>query len=62
GAHHRLLEVQQAEIVLAALADDDPAALLGRIAVQPIELVVDLALQVAGVGGDLYRCAILLRP
>ena len=62
GAHHRLLEVQQAEIVLAALADHDPAALLGRIAVQAVELVVDLALQVAGVGGDPHRRAVLLRP
>ena len=62
GAHHRLLEVQQAEIVLAALADHHLAPLLGRIAVQPVELVVDLALQVAGVGGDPDRRAVLLGP
>mgnify|MGYP003693536307 CR=1 FL=1 len=62
GAHHGLLEVQQAEIVLAALADHHAAALLGRIAVQAVELVVDLALQVAGVGGDPHRRAVLLRP
>ena len=62
GAHHGLLEVQQAEIVLAALADHHPAALLRRIAMQAVELVVDLALQVAGVGGDPDRRAVLLRP
>ena len=62
GAHHRLLEIQQAEIVLAALADHHPAALLGRIAVQAVELVVDLALQVAGVGRDPDRRAVLLGP
>ena len=62
GAHHRLLEVQQAEIVLAALADHHAAALLGRVAVQAVELVVDLALQVAGVGGDPHRRAVLLGP
>ena len=62
GAHHGLLEIQQAEIVLAALADHHPAALLRRIAVQAVELVVDLALQVAGVGGDPDRRAVPLRP
>ena len=62
GAHHRLLEVQQAEIVLASLADHHAPPLLRRIAVQPVELVVDLALQVAGVGSDPDRGAVLLGP
>ncbi len=62
GAHDGLLEVQQAEIVLAAFADHDAATLLGGVAEQPVHLVVDLALQVARVGGDPDRRAVLLRP
>ena len=62
GAHRRLLEIQQAQIVLATLADDDAATLLRRVAMQPVEFVVDLALQVARVGRDPDRGAVLLGP
>jgi hypothetical protein len=61
-AVHRLLEVQQAEIVLAALADDHLLGLLAGLRVEPAQLVVDLVLQVAGVGGDPDRALVLLGP
>ena len=43
GAAHRVLVIQQAEEILAALADDDAAALLHRVGVEPVELAGDLA-------------------
>ena len=58
----RLLEVQQAEIVLAALADHRPGGASRPVGMQPVELAVDLALQVAGVGRDPDRRAVLLGP
>ena len=48
-AAREVLEVEQAGVVLAPLADHHAAAALGRIGIQPCQLAVDLALQVAGV-------------
>ena len=59
---HRVLVIQQAEIILAALADHDAAPLLHRVGVEPVELAGDLALQVAGVGRDPHRALVLLGP
>src|SRR6516165_1649585 len=50
----RLLIVQQAEEIFAPLADDNAALFQRGIGVEPIELVGDLALQVAGVCRDPY--------
>ena len=44
------LHIEQADIVLAALADDDAVAPLGGIGDDALRLLVDLALQVLGVG------------
>ena len=65
GAAHapqRFLQVQQAQIVVAALADDHPAVLDIQIGVEAVELAVDLALQVAGERADPDRPAVLFRP
>ncbi len=58
----RVLVIQQAQEILAPLADDDAAALLRRFRVEPVEFVVDLALQVARVGREPYRALVLLGP
>ena len=57
-----LLQVEQAQIVLAPLADDDAAAAFGRVREQAGELGVDLALQVLGVGADPDGGAVALGP
>src|SRR5207237_5694114 len=59
---HRLLIIQQAQEILAALADDHAAALLYRVRIEPIELAGDLALQVAGEGRDPHRALIAFGP
>jgi len=59
---HGLGQVQQAEIVLAALADHHLAGALARLGKEARELVVDLALQVAGIGGDPDGGLVALRP
>src|SRR5439155_16877166 len=59
---HRILVDQEAEEILATLADDDAPALLHRIGIEPVELAGDLALQVAGEGRDPYRALVLLGP
>ena len=58
----RVLEIEEAEIVLAALADDDLAALVVDARVEAIQFAVDLPLQVAGVGGDPHRAFVFLHP
>ena len=50
GALRRFFEVQQAEIILAALAHDGFFFALGGIGIEPRDLLHDLALQIAGVG------------
>ncbi len=62
GAAHRILQVEQAEVVLPPLAHHDAAATLGGIGVEPGQFLVDLPLQMAGVGADPYRAAVLLCP
>ena len=62
GGADRVLQVQQAEVVLAALAHDDAAAALGRIGDQALQFAVDLALQVAGEGADPDGAFVLFRP
>ncbi len=59
---HLVLEVQQAEIVFAALADDHAAAAVGGIGVQAGEFGVDLALQQLGVGADPDSAGVALGP
>jgi len=59
---HRFLQVEQAEIILPALAQHDPAALGGPLRNQPVELAVDLVLEVAGVGRDPDGRLVRLRP
>ena len=59
---HRVLVIQQAQEILAALADDDAAALLRRVGIEPVEFAGDLALQVAGIGRDPHRALVLLGP
>ena len=59
---HRLLIIQQAQEILAALADDHAAALLYRVGVEAVELAGDLALQVAGEGRDPHRALISFGP
>ena len=59
---HGLFHVEEAQVVLAALAHDHLLFLLGGIGEHPVELAVELALQVAGVGADPYRSLVLLRP
>ncbi len=56
------LEVQQAEIVLAALAHDGLLGALLRIGIEMRDLLHDLALEVAGVGGDPKARPVLLGP
>ena len=55
-------QIEQAEIVLAALADDHLARLDFRVRVQPVELAINLALQVAGKCADPDSPVITLRP
>ena len=62
GGVDRVFHVEQAQVVLAALADDDAAAAFGRIWDQAFQLVVDLALQVAGEGADPDGAFVFLRP
>ena len=58
----RILQVQQAQVVLAPLADDHAPVALGRIGKQMRQFGVDLALQVAGEGADPHAAVVLLRP
>src|SRR6185503_16243627 len=58
----RILEIEQAEVILAALPNDDlPRPLLG-IREQFGPLAVELALKRLGEGRDPYRPTRLLRP
>ena len=59
---HRVLEIEQAQIVLAPLAHHHAAAALRRVAVQPGQLRLDLALQMAGEGGNPHRALVALGP
>jgi len=58
----RLFEIQQAKIILAALAQHDLERLLLRVGIEPVQLAVDLGLQVAGEGRDPDRAAVALGP
>ena len=61
-AAHRILVIQQTQEILAALADDDAAALLHRVGIEPVELAGNLALQVARIGRDPHRALVPLGP
>ena len=54
--------IEQAEIILAALAHHHLLGLDRRVGIEPVELAVDLTLQVAGVGADPDRRLVLLGP
>ncbi len=57
-----ILVVKQTEKILTSLADYHVAAFESGIGVEPVELAGDLGLQVARVGRDPHRTAVLLRP
>src|SRR5690606_7148019 len=57
AALQRILEIEQAEIIFAALAHDDLFAAFGRIGKEPARLLVELTLERLGIGGDPYRPA-----
>ena len=58
----RVLQVQQAEVVLAALAHHHAPVAVGRVGEQVRQFGVDLALQMAGEGADPHAAVVLLRP
>ena len=58
----RLLHVEEAEVILPSFADHHLARLLGRGGVKPVELAVELVLEVPRVGADPDRPVVLLRP
>ena len=58
----RFLHVEQAEIVLAPLAQHDLLRLRLGLRVEPVELLVDLALEVARVRGEPDRALVALGP
>ena len=61
-AFHGVLEIQQAEIILAAFAQDHVLVALLRIGIELRRLLKDLALQIARVGGDPEAGSVALRP
>ena len=62
GALGRFLEIQQAEIIFPSLAHHRFLGALDRIGIEMRDLLHDLALQIAGVGGDPEARPVLLRP
>ena len=56
------LQIEQAEVVLPALADHHAAVLGAAVGEQAVGLLVDLPLQGAGVGRDPDRALVLARP
>src|SRR5690606_31059219 len=57
-----VIEIKQAEIVLAPLSDDDLPPTLLRVRKQAAEFAIDLMLKVPSISGDPDWGAILLRP
>src|SRR5690606_32636002 len=62
AALQRLLEIEQAEIILPSSADNRLLRLLPRIKIEPVQLIVDLALEIFRVSRDPDGGAVLLRP
>ena len=62
GALGRIFEIQQAEIIFPSLAHHRFFGALDRIGIEMGDLLHDLALQIAGVGGDPKTRAVLLGP
>ena len=58
----RILHVEKAEVVLAALAHHHLLGLDLGLRVEPVELLVDLALQVLGEGAEPHRALVAPRP
>src|SRR3954451_17037869 len=58
----RVLVIQQAEEVLASLANHDFAPFECGIRIESVELAGDLGLQIAGVSRDPHGAPVLLRP
>ncbi len=59
---YRLLEIQQADIILAALAQHHLARFDRGIGIEAVELAGDLVLQVARIGRDPHDAFVLLGP
>ncbi len=62
AAGDRILHVEQAEVVLAALAQHDAAVALGGVGEEPFQLRLHLPLQMAGEGRDPDRRMVALGP
>lgn len=62
GDVEQVFHVQQAQIVLAAFADDDLLPQGRFVRVEAAEFLLDLALEVAGVGADPDGAVILFGP
>ena len=59
---HRFGEVEQAEVIFAAFANHDAFGFFGGIEEAAPKLVIDLVLEVAGIGRHPNRCMIALGP
>ncbi len=59
---HRVFQIEQAEVVLPALAHHGAAPAFGGVREHPGEFGVDLPLQVLGVGADPHRAMVALGP
>ena len=62
GGAQRVLQVEQAEVILPALAHHDALVPFGRVREQVGQFCVDLALQVAGESADPHAAVVLLGP
>jgi hypothetical protein len=62
AALHRVFQIEQTQVILAALAHHDLGALGRRIGIGAPRLVIELALQGLGIGRLPHRAARLRRP
>ncbi len=62
GSAQRVLQVEQAEVVLPALAHHDAVVAFAGIREQVGQLRIDLALQMAGEGADPHAAVVLFGP
>jgi len=62
GARGGFFEVEEAKVIFAPLAGGDMGVFDGGVGVEAVELLVDLALQVFGVGGNPDAALVFFRP